>query len=1413
MKKHKKWEGDAVLIIKGRSATLRSLEGKELSSAFGYKVKEVDAIEEGSIFSIGGKECEIQASISTEEYLSGRCFSDGFVPAATQEDSKQSKTSAQQNATVKFPAFRSPHVGGLPSNASSKKIFIPPPSPQIKPDSLVMPRPNNIHQWDNNKKNLPVTDVVVEDSLTRCLRPHQREGVVFLYECIMQMRAFDGCGAILADEMGLGKTLQCIALIWTLLRQGPYGGQPCLCKIIIVTPSSLVKNWVKEFKKWLQNRNLRVYHVDQNNKIDIFLNDPSMYPVLILSYEMYMRVSNSLSGINFDLLICDEAHRLKNANIKTTEGHLFKMTCKSFLPLLISAILAYWASRQVFVVSTRNPFCGHNFREPPRKRRSSGQARANELMQTTSPFILRRTQDVIQSYLPGKVECVVFCRPQPLQLALYQNMLETNMVRACLSSYLSTDANCHLACILALRKLCNHPLLVASPEFADKDEDSGLANLHAEARRGLPSEFDPTMMDLELGSGKLVVLSAMLHSLWTSQPRERIVLVSNFTKTLDILEDVCMQKGYPFLRLDGSTSSTQRLELVERFNSPHSNCFVFLLSCKAGGVGLNLVGASRIVLYDVDWNPANDLQAMARVFGGMELSGTVLDSKKDGKRAKFSLEDLKDLFTLDEETTSSTHKLLGCRCDSVEETDDDFCSSHPQAGAVAEPSSTPKRSSQLGSATTHSIIGKKLGMSDLLRWEHIPAPIGEHFLQDPHLVAAEDNITFVFRNTVSKAQKENVCFSTNQYVPFVKDRDGVAAPEYVRLMEALLWDLYGEQGRGEEPQRGTGEPREGAHDNTPQHMMDAEEGHGDVQQNMASGEPEDPLGGPSARALRPASQKLRNRHVHLQRCRPYKVSSAAILFSGALSGFYTDVLPGAPSASSGGLIPDNHVVGRGPCFRFFRSRSFGLAVPQLVEGSHPQEQQQLEPPGSDHDVNCGLLGLYPSFMQSYRSPRCYLICLCVLGMTQGFVVNGLVSVVTPTIEKRFQLLGVEVGMIQSMFNVASCIMITPVSYHGGVGHKPVIMGIGALVVAAGSMVFASPHFLAPPYISLGSGSADVGHALHGVGSSPFFTLGVAYLDQNTPSARASIFMGIFYATSVLGPAMGFLLGGYFLSMYTDITADSSKLGMDPSSANWVGAWWLGFFCASIVTFVTAFPIASFPRALPTFVERAKDLSRLQKEKAVKPLKQTPSEADVQAAPEVQSTPDAKATTQASEAPLAARCAGTTVVTQASPAIQATHNTQATRGNQATLGTQPKPGSQGAVGAQAASDHDAPQDMQIATEPTVGKAQTRSLMNHIKRLMRNPTFVCLTFAACAETMIASGLTGFATKIFISMFGISSSQASYPSSRTLTFGDLRHSCNAYCNCSGVGYDPVCGSDNFTYYSPCVAGMWKREALQED
>ncbi|TRZ12827.1 hypothetical protein HGM15179_014283, partial [Zosterops borbonicus] len=143
------------------------------------------------------------------------------------------------------------------SKAEKKILNVP------KADSLVMPRPNASHQWMFNKAGFPVVDVVVDPYIANNLRPHQKEGIIFLYECVMGMRVSGRFGAILADEMGLGKTLQCIALVWTLLRQGPYGCKPVLKRALVVTPGSLVKNWKKEFQKWLGSERIKVFTVDQ----------------------------------------------------------------------------------------------------------------------------------------------------------------------------------------------------------------------------------------------------------------------------------------------------------------------------------------------------------------------------------------------------------------------------------------------------------------------------------------------------------------------------------------------------------------------------------------------------------------------------------------------------------------------------------------------------------------------------------------------------------------------------------------------------------------------------------------------------------------------------------------------------------------------------------------------------------------------------------------------------------------------------------------------------------------------------------------------------------------------------------------------------------------------------------------------
>lgn len=160
-------------------------------------------------------------------------------------------------------------------------------------------------------------EVSVDPCLVAMLRPHQREGIVFLYECLMGFKIPNYFGAILADDMGLGKTLQCIALMWTMLKKGPYG-KPIVKRALIITPSSLCNNWSKEFAKWLGCHRISPYVVDGKNKVKDFTKHPRNL-VMIISYEMFIRCHAEINEITFQLIVCDEGHRLKNSNIKATK--------------------------------------------------------------------------------------------------------------------------------------------------------------------------------------------------------------------------------------------------------------------------------------------------------------------------------------------------------------------------------------------------------------------------------------------------------------------------------------------------------------------------------------------------------------------------------------------------------------------------------------------------------------------------------------------------------------------------------------------------------------------------------------------------------------------------------------------------------------------------------------------------------------------------------------------------------------------------------------------------------------------------------------------------------------------------------------------------------------------------------------
>ncbi|XP_033615989.1 DNA repair and recombination protein RAD54B isoform X2 [Fukomys damarensis] len=696
-KKHKKWEGDAVLIVKGRSFILKDLEGKDIGKGIGYKFKELEKIEEGHTLMIGGKEIEIIGIISSEDFNSGRCFQFGggspAVPCSSQTSSKCfskpfrsiCKPSSKENIRDAFQNYKPRHD-------------------PYTPNSLVLPQPDKNHQRMFNKNCLPLVDVVIDPHVVHHLRPHQKEGIVFLYECVMGMRMNGRYGAILADEMGLGKTLQCISLIWTLQCQGPYGGKPVIKKTLIVTPGSLVNNWRKEFKKWLGSERIKIFTVDQDHKVEEFIKSV-FYSVLVISYEMLLRSLDQIKNIKFDLLICDEGHRLKNSAIKTTTA-LISLSCEKRIiltgtpiqndlqeffalidfvnPGVLGSLSSYRKIYEEPIIMLREPSASEEEKE-------LGERRAAELTRLTGLFILRRTQEVINKYLPPKIESVLFCRPAALQIELYKKLLNSQAVRFCLQGSLENSP--HLICIGALKKLCNHPCLlfnsIKGKECSSTCDGNEEKSLYEGLLNVFPADYNPLVF-IEKESGKLQVLSKLLAVIHELRPTEKVVLVSHYTQTLNILQDICKRYGYAYARLDGQTPITQRQQIVDNFNSKYSSDFIFLLSSKAGGVGLNLIGGSHLILYDIDWNPATDIQAMSRVWrdgqkhavhiyrllttGTIEekiyqrqiskqaLSGAVVDLTKTSEHIQFSVEELKNLFTLHESSHCITHDLLACEC-------------------------------------------------------------------------------------------------------------------------------------------------------------------------------------------------------------------------------------------------------------------------------------------------------------------------------------------------------------------------------------------------------------------------------------------------------------------------------------------------------------------------------------------------------------------------------------------------------------------------------------------------------------------------------------------------------------------------------------------------------------------------------
>jgi len=405
-----------------------------------------------------------------------------------------------------------------------------------------------------------------------------------------------------------------------------FNGRPTISKAMILCPSSLVGNWENEFYKWVGKHRICVQAAN-TGKIDQKINDfryAANIKVLIISYESF-RHHKDLFSFEIGILIADEGHRLKNQGSQITQA-ISELNCKRRIILsgtpLQNDLTELYCMLDVCVpgiLGTRQEFKKKENaimrgKEPgsTEKERERQIEMENDLHQRTNLMMIRRlAKDVLTKYLPPKVEHIVFCSMTSMQTRLYNKILD-HYKEAKKSK--GADALGH---IRYLRNVVNHPNLVysdAKPAVKTSIGKKKAANLPVV---DLSSEFPANWGKLRYSaetSGKMQCLKELLIVI-KENSNDRIVIVSNYTETLSAIEHVLKGiKGGHFCRLDGSVNSNKRTKMVNDFNDAGKEGFAMLLSSKAGGCGLNLIGANRLVLFDPDWNPANDRQVLARVW-------------------------------------------------------------------------------------------------------------------------------------------------------------------------------------------------------------------------------------------------------------------------------------------------------------------------------------------------------------------------------------------------------------------------------------------------------------------------------------------------------------------------------------------------------------------------------------------------------------------------------------------------------------------------------------------------------------------------------------------------------------------------------------------------------------------------------
>ncbi|QKX56045.1 uncharacterized protein TRUGW13939_03145 [Talaromyces rugulosus] len=398
---------------------------------------------------------------------------------------------------------------------------------------------------------------------------------------------------VLADEMGLGKTVQTIAFInWLRHIRGQDG------PFIVVVPLSTIPSWSETFENWTPDVNYVVYSGSSTARAILkdyeLLKDGNprkpKFNVMLTTYEYANMDFEFLRQIPWQFMAVDEAHRLKNRE-SNLYANLLALKCPARLLITGTPIQNNLAELSA-LMDFLNPGLVEVEVDMDLNSEAASEKLAN-LQRTLKPLMLRRTKDKVERDLPPKTEKIIRVELSDIQLEYYKNILTKNY--AALNEGAGGQKQSLLNIMMELKKASNHPFMFPNAE-AKLLEDV--------------SRREDVLRTMITCSGKMMLLDQLLAKL--RRDGHRVLIFSQMVKMLDLLGDYLTFRSYPYQRLDGTISAANRRIAMEHFNAPGSADFAFLLSTRAGGLGINLMTADTVILFDSDWNPQADLQAMAR---------------------------------------------------------------------------------------------------------------------------------------------------------------------------------------------------------------------------------------------------------------------------------------------------------------------------------------------------------------------------------------------------------------------------------------------------------------------------------------------------------------------------------------------------------------------------------------------------------------------------------------------------------------------------------------------------------------------------------------------------------------------------------------------------------------------------------